>query len=259
VLLGDELEKDELLRTIAACEAHDVEPRLVPAVYDLCITTQDLLDLDGVPFIAVRERRFEAASRVLKRCFDAVLAAVLLVLTAPILLVCVVAVRRGSRGGAFFGQRRVGENGRGFTMWKLRTMVEDAEARLASLVDLDALREPVFKLERDPRVTRVGAFLRRTSLDELPQLWNVLRGDMSLVGPRPEEARIAARYDAHQRRRLKVKPGITGLQQVEARGTASLEERIRLDVIYIRRRTFIFDLWVLARTVFAVLTRRGAR
>jgi lipopolysaccharide/colanic/teichoic acid biosynthesis glycosyltransferase len=127
------------------------------------------------------------------------------------------------------------------------------------VVDVESLPEPVFKVEDDPRVTRFGRFLRRTSLDELPQLWNVLKGNMSLVGPRPEEERIVARYDENQRRRLKAKPGITGLQQVEARGVTSLDERIRLDVIYIRRRTFLFDLWILARTVLAVLSGRGAR
>jgi exopolysaccharide biosynthesis polyprenyl glycosylphosphotransferase len=258
VLVGDELGKDELVRTIATCEHLDVEPRIVPSVYDLCITASDFLDLDGVPFIAVRERRFEHVSLALKRVFDALAAAVLLAVTSPLLLACALAVRRGSPGPAFFGQRRVGENGRVFTMWNFRSMVPNAEARLGEVVDVERLSEPVFKVENDPRVTGVGRFLRRTSHDELPQLWNVLRGDMSLVGPRPEEEKIVARYDVHQRRRLKAKPGITGLQQVEARGTGSLEERIRLDVIYIRRRTFVFDLWILARTAFAVLSGRGA-
>jgi exopolysaccharide biosynthesis polyprenyl glycosylphosphotransferase len=258
VLIGDELGKDELVRTIETCEELDVEPRIVPSVYDLCITASDFLDLDGVPFISIRERRFERFSLALKRVFDVVLAALLLVATFPILMACVVAVRLGSKGRAFFGQRRVGENGRVFTMWKLRSMTQDAEARLGEVVDVDGLREPVFKVENDPRVTPVGRFLRRTSLDELPQLWNVLKGDMSLVGPRPEEEKIVARYDRNQRRRLKAKPGITGLQQVEARGIASLDKRIQLDVIYIRRRTLVFDLWILARTVHAVLSGRGA-
>jgi exopolysaccharide biosynthesis polyprenyl glycosylphosphotransferase len=259
VLLADELNKDDLVRTIATCEQLDVEPRIVPPVYDLCVTADDFLDLDGVPFIAIRERRFERASLLLKRLFDIGASATLLVLASPLLAACVVAIRKGSRGPAFFAQARVGENGRVFRMWKLRSMVVDAEQRLGELVDLDGLPEPVFKLEHDPRVTKVGHLLRRTSLDELPQLWNVLKGEMSLVGPRPEEEKIVARYDAHQRRRLKAKPGITGLQQVEARGTASLEERIRLDVIYIRRRTFLFDLWILARTASTVLSGRGAR
>lgn len=258
VLIGDELGKDELVRTIATCEQLDVEPRIVPSVYDLCVTASDFLDLDGVPFIAIRERRFERVSLAIKRAFDLVVAGALLLATAPVLLACALAVRLGSSGPAFFGQRRVGENGRVFTMWKFRSMVVDAEARLAEVVDVAGLPEPVFKVENDPRVTRVGRLLRRTSIDELPQLVNVLLGHMSLVGPRPEEEKMVARYDHHQRRRLKAKPGITGLQQVEARGTASLEQRIRLDVIYIRRRTFVFDLWILARTAFAVLSGRGA-
>ncbi|MBI3725271.1 sugar transferase [bacterium] len=259
VLIACDLGKEDLLRAIAACEALEVEPRIVPAVYDLVVTERDLTDEDGVPFIAIRERRFEGTSLALKRAFDVLSSLVLLVVTLPVLLASIVAIRLGSEGPAFFSQTRVGEGGCLFRMWKLRSMVVDAEAKLASLVDLDSLKEPVFKLERDPRVTRVGAFLRRTSLDELPQLWNVLKGDMSLVGPRPEEEKVASRYDAHQRRRLKAKPGITGLQQVVARGSASLDERVRLDILYMRRRTFLFDLWILARTVRAVLSGRGAR
>jgi exopolysaccharide biosynthesis polyprenyl glycosylphosphotransferase len=259
VLIACELPKNELIETIATCEALDVEIRAVPPLYDLYITAEDLLDLDGTPFIAIRERRLERASLALKRAFDLVSAAVLLVLSAPVLAACMVAIRLESEGPALFSQIRTGEGGRLFRMWKLRTMVRDAEARLRELVDVERLAEPVFKLEKDPRVTRVGAFLRRTSLDELPQLWNVVRGEMSLVGPRPEEEKIVARYNAHQRRRLKAKPGITGLQQVEARGGASLEDRIRLDVLYIRRRTFLLDLWILARTLGAVISGRGAR
>ena len=145
-----------------------------------------------------------------------------------------------------------------FSMWKLRTMVADAEARLGELVDVEQLAQPVFKLEDDPRVTPLGRRLRRWSLDELPQLWNVVRGDMSLVGPRPEEEAVVRHYDAHHRRRLKARPGLTGLQQIEARAVVDLDERVRLDVYYLRRRTFLFDLWILSRTPRAVLRGEGA-
>ncbi|MCO5170982.1 MAG: sugar transferase [Planctomycetes bacterium] len=258
VLICDTLERLELLGVLETCEAIGVEARVVPCVYDLFTTARDLTELHGVPFIAVRERRFELLSRAAKRAVDLVVGGALLVVAAPVIALLAWLVRRESAGAALFVQRRVGEGGAPFRMWKLRSMVDDAEARLGDLVDLERLEAPVFKLEDDPRVTRVGRFLRRWSLDELPQLWNVVKGDMSLVGPRPEEEAIVARYDAHHRRRLKAKPGLTGLQQLEARGSPDLDERVRLDVYYIRRRTLLFDLWLLARTPWAVLRGRGA-
>jgi exopolysaccharide biosynthesis polyprenyl glycosylphosphotransferase len=258
VLLSDTLERLELLEVLEVCEGLGVEARVVPCVYDLFTTARDLTELHGVPFIAVRERRFGWASRAVKRLFDLALGGALLALAAPLIALLAALIRRESPGPALFVQRRVGEAGRPFRMWKLRSMVQDAEARLAGLVDVERLDQPVFKLEEDPRVTRLGRLLRRWSLDELPQLWNVVRGDMSLVGPRPEEEAIVARYDAHHRRRLKAKPGLTGLQQVEARASSDMDERVRLDVYYIRRRTLLFDLWLLARTPWAVLRGKGA-
>jgi exopolysaccharide biosynthesis polyprenyl glycosylphosphotransferase len=259
VLISDTLERLELLGALEACERlRAVEVRVVPCVYDLFTTPRDLTELHGVPFIAVRERRFEWMSRAAKRAFDLVVGGLLCALVAPVIALLAALVRRESPGPALFVQVRVGEGGRPFRMWKLRSMVADAEAQLPRLVDVSGLAAPVFKLDQDPRVTRLGRLLRRWSLDELPQLWNVVTGDMSLVGPRPEEAAIVARYDAHHRRRLKAKPGITGLQQVEARASTDMDERVRLDVYYIRRRTFLFDLWLLLRTPMAVLRGRGA-
>lgn len=258
VLVADDLARLELLGLLEVCERAGVEARVVPCIYDLFTTARDLTELHGVAFIAVRERRFEVASRALKRAFDLVVGGVLLVLALPVIALLCLLIRRDSPGPALFGQRRIGEGGRPFTMWKLRSMVQDAEARLAEVVDLDALAAPVFKLEKDPRVTRVGRWLRRTSLDELPQLWNIVRGEMSLVGPRPEAENVVARYDAHHRRRLKAKPGLTGLQQVVARGSTDLDERVRLDVYYIRRRTLLYDVWILLRTPWAAIRGHGA-
>lgn len=259
VLICDSLERLALLETLERCERIGVEARVVPQVYDLFVTPGDLTELHGVPFIAVREQRFERLSLALKRGFDLAVAAVLSIAAAPLIAALVLLIRRESPGPALFAQRRVGQGGRVFWMWKLRSMVVDAEARLGEVVDLEALEQPVFKPDHDPRITRVGRWLRRWSLDELPQLWNVVRGDMSLVGPRPEMEAVVARYDAHHRRRLKAKPGLTGLQQIVARASTDLDERIRLDVYYIRRRTFLYDLWLLLRTPWAVLTGRGAR
>ncbi|MEZ6186438.1 MAG: exopolysaccharide biosynthesis polyprenyl glycosylphosphotransferase [Planctomycetota bacterium] len=259
VLLTEGIERLALLEVLEVCERQGVVAKVVPQLYDLFVVPDDLEEVYGVPFIAIGERRFELLSRALKRAFDLALGSALLLASAPLLALLAWRIRRESKGPAFFVHTRIGEQGRPFAMWKLRTMVQDAEAKLEGLVSLDDLAEPVYKLARDPRVTPLGARLRAWSLDELPQLWNVVKGDMSLVGPRPEWEVVVERYDAHQRRRLKAKPGLTGLQQLEARGVEDLDERIRLDVYYIRRRTFLFDLWILARTPLAVLRGEGAR
>lgn len=258
VLITDTLGRLELLEALETCERLRLPARVVPTVYDLFITAADLSELHGVPFVSLGERRFERPSLWLKRGFDLLVATALLLPAAPLLLLLTWRIRRESPGPAFFVQQRVGEGGRVFSMWKLRTMVADAEARLSELVDVEQLAQPVFKLEDDPRVTPLGRRLRRWSLDELPQLWNVVRGDMSLVGPRPEEEGVVRLYDAHHRRRLKARPGLTGLQQIEARAVTDLDERVRLDVYYLRRRTFLFDLWILLRTPRAVLRGEGA-
>ncbi len=248
-----------LLETIDACERGDVEVRLVPPIYDLLVDPRDLTYVEGVPLVRIDEARFHRTRQIVKRAFDVAVSAALLAVLAPALLLIAVLIRRGSPGGALFVQTRAGRGGKPFKMLKFRTMVKDAEARLAEVVDLDALAEPVFKVAADPRVTPIGRVLRRLSLDEMPQLVNVLRGDMSLVGPRPEELKIVERYDVWQRRRLKVKPGITGLQQVEARGTLSnLNERVRLDIFYTRKQSFLLDLLILIRTVAVVLGGKGA-
>ncbi len=196
--------------------------------------------------------------RLVKRAMDIVGALLGLAASAPLILVAGLAIKLDSPGPIFFVQTRIGEHGRPFRMVKLRTMTPQAEERLAELLDLTQLQEPAYKLRRDPRVTRVGRWLRRFSLDELPQFWNVLRGEMSLVGPRPEEARIVALYTDHQRRRLTVKPGMTGPMQVNGRGDLSFEERLRLEIDYIEHYSLLRDVQILLQTVPAVLRGRGA-
>jgi len=157
-----------------------------------------------------------------------------------------------------FRQRRVGEDGEPFTMLKFRTMVIDAEQRLPELIDVATLEQPAFKIRDDPRVTRVGRLLRRTSLDELPQLINVLRGDMSLVGPRPEEEAIVALYDERQRGRLAVKPGVTGPMQVYGRSDLTFEERLAMERDYLDNLSLLTDLAILLRTPRAIVRGDGA-
>lgn len=193
-----------------------------------------------------------------KRAFDVVVAGVALIVLAPALAVIAVAVKLNSPGPVLFAQERVGRRGRPFQVLKFRSMVVDAEEMLAELRERNESDGPLFKMTDDPRVTSVGRFLRKTSLDEIPQLWNVVRGDMSLVGPRPALPSEAEQWSPELRNRLRVRPGITGMWQVSGRSSTSFEEYARLDLFYIDNWSFLTDMAILARTVPAVLRKEGA-
>ncbi len=205
-----------------------------------------------VPTVARRERY-----RPVKRAVDLGICLAIMPLLAPVLLICAIAVRIDSPGPILFTQQRTGQHGIRFGMFKFRTMVRDAEALKASLMHLNILPPPDFKIIDDPRITRVGKFLRKTSLDELPQVFNVLRGDMSLVGPRPTSF-AASTYDLWHTERLEAVPGITGLWQVKERNAATFDERLRLDVEYLERMSLGLDLKIMWWTVIAVFKRSGA-
>jgi exopolysaccharide biosynthesis polyprenyl glycosylphosphotransferase len=213
-----------------------------------------------LPLLHVEEPEFTGARRVLKTAQDVLLCGVGLLLLAPLLALVALAVKLDSRGPVFFRQTRVGRHGREFTVLKFRSMQLDAEQRLPGLRHLnDADRAGLlFKLHEDPRVTRVGRVLRRYSLDELPQLLNVLRGEMALVGPRPPLPGEVERYGADVRRRLLVKPGITGLWQVSGRSDLSWEDSVRLDLYYVENWSLALDLQIIAKTLVAVARGSGA-
>jgi lipopolysaccharide/colanic/teichoic acid biosynthesis glycosyltransferase len=192
-----------------------------------------------------------------KRFFDVLVCVLLLPIVVPVLLLCALAVRLDTPGPIVFTQDRTGRHGRRFRMFKFRTMVENAEELKAKLQHLNILPPPDFKIPNDPRITRVGRFLRKTSLDELPQLINVMRGEMSLVGPRPTSF-AANTYDLWHTYRLEVVPGITGLWQVKGRGSTTFDERLRLDIEYIRTMSLRLDLKIIAMTVGSVFNRAGA-
>jgi lipopolysaccharide/colanic/teichoic acid biosynthesis glycosyltransferase len=192
-----------------------------------------------------------------KRTFDLVACLLLLPVIVPVLLACALAVALDSPGPIFFTQERTGRHGRRFRMFKFRTMVCNAEELKGTLQHLNILPPPDFKIIDDPRITRVGKFLRRTSLDELPQIFNVLRGDMSLVGPRPTSF-APSTYDLWHTQRLEVPPGITGLWQVKGRNDTTFDERLRLDIRYIETMSLATDLRILSWTAMSVLRRAGA-
>jgi exopolysaccharide biosynthesis polyprenyl glycosylphosphotransferase len=213
-------------------------------------------ELDGTPVFSLVSGPDRALALAVKRGFDLFGSVVALVLLAPVLLGIAVAVRLDGAGPIVFRQRRIGVHGRPFTLLKFRSMVPGAEAQRAALQDANEMRGPIFKLSADPRVTRVGRFLRRTSLDELAQLWNVLRGDMSLVGPRPPLPEEVRDYDLWHRRRLSMKPGITGLWQVRGRRDPDFDHWVAADLEYIDQWSLGLDLRILARTVPAAFSGR---
>ena len=215
-------------------------------------------ELNGVPLLTFTTSPNSAFQLALKRAIDVVLSAVLLLLGLPVVLLVALAIKLTSSGSVLFCQTRCGLNGRRFTLYKFRTMVEDAEERRRELLHLNEMDGPVFKLRRDPRVTALGRLLRRFSLDELPQLWNVLKGDMSLVGPRPPIPEEVERYQRWQRRRLAMKPGLTCLWQVSGRNEIDFQRWIELDLQYIDSWSPWLDLKILAKTIPAVLSGRGA-
>ena len=198
------------------------------------------------------------AYRIAKRIMDLTLVTLALPFFAPLFLLCALLVKLESPGGPIvFTQRRTGKGGRSFQMYKFRTMVPNAEELKKELAHLNELQWPDFKITNDPRVTRVGRFMRKTSLDELPQLLNVIRGEMSLVGPRPTSF-AASTYELWQTERLDVLPGITGLWQLLGRASTEFDQRLRLDIAYMERRCIWLDIQILFRTIPAVLEKRGA-
>ena len=209
--------------------------------------------------IALQDNPRRAGYESVKRTMDCVLAGAGLLVLSPLLLLTALAVRLDSPGQALFSQTRVGRDGVTFRCWKFRSMYQDAEARKAALLAQNEMSGGVlFKMKKDPRITRVGKLIRKASIDELPQLWNVFVGDMSLVGPRPAVPGEVAQYTPYQRGRLAVKPGITCFWQVSGRSELSFDEQVRLDIEYARVRTLGVDLALLFKTIPAVLFARGA-
>lgn len=242
-----------------ALEATSTNLIVAPALTDVAGPRIHARPVAGLPLIQVDYPEFEGRKYAAKRAFDLVVSSIALVVLSPVFLVLALLVRGDSAGPAFFTQERVGLNGRRFHMLKFRSMVVDAEAQLPSLLDrTDDGNGVLFKLRSDPRVTRVGAVLRRYSLDELPQLVNVLKGDMSLVGPRPPLAAEVERYDEWTRRRLLVRPGITGLWQTQGRSDLSWEDSVRLDLYYVENWSLTGDVIILYRTARSVWRGNGA-
>ena len=243
---------------VRICRAARIDFRVVPDLFELSYDRVNVASLSGIPLIGLKELSLKGGNLVLKRAIDLTL----IVLSAPVVLplagLLALLIKLDSPGPAIFKQIRIGKGGEPFTTYKFRTMVADAEQRKAELAQLNEADGPIFKIRNDPRQTRIGRFLRRSSLDELPQLWNILRNEMSLVGPRPQLPEEVAHYDEWHNRRMEVNPGLTGLWQVLGRSDTSFDDMVRLDIYYAENWSPLMDLRILLETIPAVLSGKGA-
>ncbi len=248
----------KILGIMRQCEREQVRARIVPDLFQLAFSRVDIENLGGIPIIGVKEISITGWNLAFKRAGDIVISLAGLILLFPLMLLISIAIELDSPGPVLFKQIRVGKGGRRFVFYKFRSMRQGAEEERPQLADLDEAVGPIFKIRRDPRCTRVGRFLRRTSLDELPQLYNVLRGEMSLVGPRPAIPSEVELYQEWHRNRLEVSPGITGLWQVSGRSQLTFDEMCLLDIYYLENWSPLLDLKIALKTIPAVLAGRGA-
>ncbi len=258
VVTEEEMSEPAAERLIEECKEEGLALTFLPRHYGLLGPGIELNRLAELPVLDFRFSDPPRSTVAMKRGMDVAISGFLLLALSPLLALIALAILIDSGRPVLFRQRRAGKEGRAFNMLKFRTMVADAEERLAELVDLANLDQPAFKIPDDPRVTRIGRLLRRTSLDELPQLINVLRGEMSLVGPRPEEESVVALYDERQRGRLAVKPGMTGPMQVYGRSDLTFEERLAMERDYLDNLSLLTDLAILLRTPGAIIRGDGA-
>ena len=249
---------ERLVHLVLDLEKLPVEVSIVPDYFDLAFFRTRMDEFFGLPLIRLRASAIEGTARIVKRLFDLAIAFPILVLCIPLFFLVALVIRLDSPGPAFFKQERVGENCRTFGMWKFRTMVQNADDLLPKVIQRTSDGQIIHKRPGDPRVTRVGRFLRRFSLDELPQLINVIKGEMSLVGPRPELPWLVERYEGWQRKRFAVLPGITGWWQISGRSDRPMHLHVEDDLYYIQNYSIWLDLRILWRTIGVVLLGKGA-
>jgi exopolysaccharide biosynthesis polyprenyl glycosylphosphotransferase len=251
---------EEIANLVVGLQRLPVVVKIVPDFFDLAFFRAAITvdDLGGIPLLNLRASAIEGFPRAVKRAFDVLGATVLVVALSPLLLLTAILIKLDSKGPVIFRQLRIGENCQPFHMYKFRSMVADAEDKLKEVIAQTEDGQLIHKVRDDPRVTRVGRLLRRTSVDELPQLFNVLKGEMSLVGPRPELPFLVERYEAWQRKRFAVPPGMTGWWQITGRSDHPMHLHVEDDLFYIQNYSLLLDVQILWKTIGAVLGRRGA-
>ncbi len=251
--------KGELIAMLMnACQRADVKFSMVPSFFEILTSHTEPREVSGIPIFSVEEPILRAWNRRVKRGMDIFLSLGFIAVTFPIWMFSALAIRLDSPGSALFRQRRMGKGEKYFEMYKFRSMTEGAEELRDELEDLNEAQGPIFKIREDPRTTSVGRWIRRWSIDELPQLINVIKGEMSIVGPRPYPITESEQFDTFERRRYDVLPGVTGLAQVSGRSDLDTDEILRLDLYYIENWSIGLDIEILIKTLPAVVTRKGA-
>lgn len=248
----------KILSIMTLCERVKVGVKIVPDLFQMSLSQVDIDDLNGIPLIGTKSVSIKGRNLALKRAIDVTIASLGLILLSPLMLLTALLIKLDSPGSAIFKQTRIGRGGRPFTVYKFRSMREGAESEQESLISWNEASGPLFKIKDDPRRTALGKFLRRTSLDELPQLYNVLRGEMSLIGPRPPLPSEVEQYQDWHKKRLETWPGMTGLWQVSGRSELTFEEMVLLDIYYIENWSLLLDLSIALKTIPTLILGTGA-
>ena len=258
VLTCMDMDMEQVAHTIKACERADVQFSMIPGFFEILTRQMSVFEVADIPIFQLEERIFQRWSRLVKRGMDIAVSLLVLCSLAPLWFLVAIGIRLESKGSVIFKHERVGKGEKVFLMWKFRSMYEDAEGRRREMEEIHDSDDALLRVPDDVRVTRIGRILRRFSIDEIPQLYNVLKGEMSLVGPRPHMPTEVAEYKDWQRRKFDVLPGMTGQTQIRGRKDLSLDEMVRLDIYYIENWSPILDLQILLKTVPAVLGGKGA-
>src|SRR3989339_154066 len=258
IIASSAVSEQKILDIVTECEVAGIEFKIVPGMLDLIVSRVDVDEVGGIPLITISEIGLTGIKAVIKRTFDVLISFVLLLLLLPLFLIVALLIKFDSKGPVFFTQKRVGKDGKIFNCLKFRSMVENAAEQLSDLQSRSEVEGHIFKIKADPRVTGVGTWIRKFSIDELPQLINVFIGEMSLVGPRPPLPNEVEKYSTWHRKRLRITPGITGLWQVSGRSLLPFEDMVRLDIYYIENWSLWMDIKILGRTIPVVLFTTGA-
>ena len=248
----------QCIRTVRLCERLGASFKLVPDLYELRLSRIDMEAVEGIPLIGIKGVSLNSLQRAITRIVDILVAILLMIIGSPLWLCMALAIRLTSAGGVIYRSTRIGLNGKPFQVYKFRSMYQDSDRLKAALLTYNEAQGPLFKIRDDPRITPIGRFLRRTSFDEVPQLINVIRGEMSLVGPRPSLPNEVAQYEEWEKERLAIKPGMTGLWQVRGRSDISFDEGVLMDLYYIENWSLRLYFQILFRTIPVVLLGRGA-
>lgn len=258
ILAVQDADPSRIMQLMNLCQEIHTPFSMVPTLFHVLTSRIQVREVAGVPIFALEERIFLRSSRLLKRSIDLLVGGALLVLTTPIWLLTAILIRLESKGPILYVQERIGKGAKPFQCYKFRSMYVDADARKSDLAKLNEAQGPLFKIRNDPRRTKVGRFIRKFSIDELPQLINVMKGEMSMVGPRPPVPSEVDQYETWQRKRFEVLPGMTGMSQINGRSDLSFDETLRFDFYYIENWSPLFDLKVMLKTIPKVILGRGA-